>query len=60
MEERAKLARQLAAAQAERDALKAQLAGAGASARAARAAVPFTLLHLLLTALIAFCLGRFT
>ena len=60
MEERAKLARQLAAVQTERDTLKAALASASGAAARARAGVPFTLLHLLLTALVAFCLGRYT
>ncbi len=60
MEERAKLARQLATVQTERDSLKAQLASAATGAARARTGVPFTLLHLLLTALIAFCLGRYT
>jgi uncharacterized protein (DUF2062 family) len=43
---------------AERDAQIAALRGGGAVA-AARGLVPFTLLHLLLTALIAFVLGRY-
>jgi hypothetical protein len=59
VEERSKLARELAGVKTERDALQRQLAGSGAVAARARAAVPFTLLHLLLTALIAFCLGRY-
>jgi hypothetical protein len=60
VEERAKLSRQLAAVQTERDTLQRQLAAAAGSAARARTGVPFTLLHLLLTALIAFCLGRYT
>jgi|APGre2960657444_1045066.scaffolds.fasta_scaffold01430_10 hypothetical protein len=60
-----KLQRELAALAAKHETLKAQLAEKDvklAAARAsapARALVPFTLLHILLTAIIAFCLGRY-
>ena len=60
VEDRAELARRLAAVQTERDGLKQQLSAAAGAAARARAGVPFTLLHLLLTALVAFCLGRYT
>ena len=60
VEDRAELARRLAAVQTERDGLKTQLATAVSAAARARSGVPFTLLHLLLTALVAFCLGRYT
>jgi hypothetical protein len=60
VEDRAELARRLAAVQTERDGLKTQLAAAAGAAQRARSGVPFTLLHLLLTALVAFCLGRYT
>ena len=60
VDDRSELARRLAAVQTERDGLKQQLAAAAGAAARARSAVPFTLLHLLLTALVAFCLGRYT
>lgn len=58
--DRARLQKELAETRQKYESLRTELSFSQTGKAAARAAVPFTLLHLLLTAILAFCLGRYT